>query len=237
MPASKGSVPTVPSGWHHCPAIGAHINPINCNGITSAYQRNLQSCCRTQCASPLRLCTACIIQGHTDELAYSTNPQTGFCDFHTTKGAAARRQKYYVKSGAGYSEKRPISAEIPREYCIPGSSGRTGGEIHFGHYNRDYLTRVGENPKPTTASVDIQQIANKIPTLHRARQTQLATLVGNNPAISVAEVAAIMGIKRASVDVLFNHLFTNLGIPTKESPANKRNIMKQAWQLANPTKE
>ena len=235
MPARKGVVPPAPSGWHHCPAIGAHINPINCTGITSAYQRNLQSCCRTQCASPLRLCTACISQGHTDELAHSTNPQTGFCEFHTTKGAAARRQKDYVTSGAGYSKKMPMSAGIPREYCIPGSSGRTGGEIHFGHYNRDYLTRVGENPKPTTASVDIQQIANKIPTLHRARQTQLATLVGNNPAISVAEVAAIMGIKRASVDVLFNHLYNNLGIPKNMERETKRDIVGHAWKLANPS--
>ncbi len=237
MPASKGSVPPAPSGWYHCPAIGAHINPTNCTGITSAYQRNLQSCCRTQCASPLRLCTACISQGHTDELAHSTNPQTGFCDFHTTKGAAAQRQKDYVQSRAGYSEKRPMSGGIPSEYCIPGSSGRTGGEIHFGHYNRDYLTRVGENPNPTAASVDIQKVANKIPTLYRARQKQLAVLLGNNPDISIAEVAAVMGIQRGSVDVLFNHLFTNLGIPTKESPATKRNIMKQAWQLANPAKK
>lgn len=232
MPASNRVVPQAPADWQHCPAIGAHINPINCTGITSAFQRNIQSCCRTKCASPLRLCTVCISQGHTDELARSTDPQTGFCNFHTTEGVAARRQKEYVQSGAGYSKKMPMSAGIPREYCIPGSSGPTGGEIHFGH-TENYFTRVAANPKPIAAS-DIQQVAEKIPTLYRARQIQLATLLGNNPTIPIAEIAAIMGIKRASVDVLFNHLYNALGIPTKERPEVKRNIIGQAWRLANP---
>lgn len=102
---------------------GVSIDRASCVDLARVPSRNKDKCCPHKCASPWRLCIACVSQGAADlgtvDVSKTSRREDGLCDYHAEHGFAAikKRGTPGVSSGAqrGAASGSPI---VHREVSV-----------------------------------------------------------------------------------------------------------------------